>query len=65
MTRYTVTALTAEDELVWLDMGARPGWLVILRRPAFLEHGPRLKEVVWMGVMDPHLSDVTVNEVQG
>lgn len=60
MTTYTVTAHTAEGETVWLDI-APNGWLVMCRHRVNLEHGPRMKEVVWAAVMDPHLSDVTVN----
>lgn len=58
---YTVTARTPDDELVWLDV-APNGWLVILREPTVLTHGPRIKDVVWAAVTDPYLSDVCVNE---
>lgn len=61
MTTYTVTARTPEGETVYLDV-APNGWLVMLREPIFLSHGPRLKDVVWAAVTDPHLTDVQVTE---
>lgn len=61
MTSYTVTARTAEGETVFLDV-APNGWLVMLRQATFHHHGPKLKDVVWAAVTDPHLSDVQVNE---
>lgn len=61
MTSYTVTARTPEGETVFLDV-APNGWLVMLREPTFHRHGPRLKDVVWAAVTDPHLTDVQVNE---
>lgn len=63
MTTYTVTALTPEGETVWLDT-TENGWLVIVRTPVFLHHGPKLKDVVWAAVCDVHLSDVTVNQIE-
>jgi hypothetical protein len=61
MSTYTVTAATPEGERVWLDV-APNGWLVILREPTVLTHGPRIKDVVWAAVTDPHLHDIRVNE---
>jgi hypothetical protein len=62
MTTYTVTALTPDGETVWLDVAPSTGWLVMTREPVFHHHGPRLQNVVWVAVLDPHLSNVTVNE---
>ena len=61
MTSYTVTAATPEGERVFLDV-APNGWLVMLRTPTFHHHGPKLKDIVWAAVCDPHLSDVQVTE---
>lgn len=61
MTSYTVTASTPEGERVFLDV-APNGWLVMVRDPTYLDHGPRIKDVVWAAVCDPHLSDVQVTE---
>lgn len=63
MTSYTVTARTPEDELVYLTVSP-DGWLLIMRTPIYLHHGPHLKDVVWAAVTDPHLSDVCVNETE-
>lgn len=62
MTTYTVTARTPEHEIIFLDV-TEAGWLVMTRSPVYLHHGPKIKEVVWAAVMDPHLSDVCVNEI--
>jgi hypothetical protein len=61
MTSYTVTARTPEGETVFLDV-APNGWLVMLREATFHHHGPRLRDIVWAAVTDPHLTDVQVNE---
>lgn len=63
MSTYTVTARTADNEIVYLDV-AYNGWLVMVRHPVVHMHGPKLKEVVWAAVTDPHLSDVRVNETK-
>lgn len=62
MTSYTVTARTPEGETVYLDVAAN-GWLVMVRTPVHHHHGPKIKDVVWAAVTDPHLSDVCVNEI--
>lgn len=61
MTTYTVTAQTPDGETVFLDV-APNGWLVMVRTPVVHRHGPKIREVVWAAVTDPHLSDVRVNE---
>jgi hypothetical protein len=60
VTTYTVTASTPGGETVFLDT-APNGWLVMLRSPVYLEHGPRIKDVVFAAVMDPHLTNVEVH----
>lgn len=61
MTTYTVTATTPDGATVFLDV-AYNGWLVMMRSPVVHHHGPKIKDVVWAAVCDPHLSDVCVNE---
>lgn len=61
MTTYTVTALTPEGETVYLDT-APNGWLAMVREPVHHIFGPRIKEVVWAAVCDPHLTNVSVHE---
>lgn len=61
MTTYTVTASTPDGGTVFLDT-ALNGWLVMTRTPVVHMHGPRIKEVVWAAVCDPHLTNVQVHE---
>lgn len=60
---YTVTARTPDGETVWLDISPDL-WLLMVRRPIYLEHGPRIKDVVWAAVRDAQLTDVKVTEVE-
>jgi hypothetical protein len=60
MTTYTVTASTPDRETVFLDT-APNGWLVMTRTPVQHMHGPKLRDVVWSAVMDPHLTHVEVH----
>lgn len=60
MTTYTVTARTPEGGTVFLDT-APNGWLVMTRTPVYHHHGPKLRDVVWSAVMDPHLTNVEVH----
>lgn len=63
MTDYTVTATTPDGATVFLDV-AYNGWLVMVRTPVVHHHGPHLQKIVWAAVLDPHLSNVTVNEIE-
>jgi hypothetical protein len=64
VTTYTVTAVTPDGGTVFLDT-APNGWLVMTRTAIFHAHGPKLRDVVWSAVMDPHLSNVEVHQEEG